>query len=491
MGNKKNKGNPHASRAKFKKRTPTSRWKRVNVEEPIGSFEGSRIINLKQLAAFIRNVSAHSQSCHFGTIYLTGETYRHGLASVLTAKCSGCCAEVVFSTSSRVSTLKGKKRWECNLAAVWGQMATGGGHAPLTETMSVLGIPSMTKKSFMSTEKAIGEWWWDSLQKSMNKAAKEEKQKAIERGSFHEGIPAITVIVDAGWSKRTHKHSYNANSGAGIIIGLETGKILYAGVRNKYCSVCNRAEKQGKPPQEHNCYKNWDSPSSSMETDIIVEGFREAESKYGLRYTTFIGDGDSSVYASLVTQVPVWGHAIQKAECANHAIKCYRGALEKLVQEKPKYKGKGKLTEKMRKRLTAAARCAIKMRSKHPDKRVATELLQKDLRNSPLHCFGIHKQCSTDYCKKTPQIPTPNPMFHEEQEPTDDPTMSPLEEVPIASIASQEIGFWEDAVNDDNLDAVRYVETQPPNSVDPEMMLDIQRLVGRLISKASQLRGIL
>ena len=227
-----------------------------------------------------------------------------------------------------------------------------------------------------------------------------------------------------------------------------------------------------------------------METDIIVEGFREAESKYGLRYTTFIGDGDSSVHASLVTQVPVWGHAIQKAECANHAIKCYRGALEKLVQEKPKYKGKGKLTEKMQKRLTAAARCAIKMRSKHPDKRVATELLQKDLRNSPLHCFGIHKQCSTDYCKKTPQIPTPNPMFHEEQEPTNAPTMSPLEEVPIASIASQEIGFWEDAVNDENLDAVRYVEPQPPNSVDPEMMLDIQCLVGRLISKASQLRGI-
>ena len=130
-------------------------------------------------------------------------------------------------------------------------MATGGRHAPLTETMSVLGIPCMTKKSFMSTEKAIGEWWWDSLQKSMNEAAKEEKQRAIERGSFHEGIPAITVIVDAGWSKRTHKHSYNANSGAGIIIGLEAGKILYAGVRNKYC-VVYATEKRNKENQHKN-----------------------------------------------------------------------------------------------------------------------------------------------------------------------------------------------------------------------------------------------
>ena len=32
------------------------------------------------------------------------------------------------------------------------------------------------------------------------------------------------VIVDGGWSKRSHKHSYNANSGVAIIIGKATGK---------------------------------------------------------------------------------------------------------------------------------------------------------------------------------------------------------------------------------------------------------------------------
>ena len=38
-------------------------------------------------------------------------------------------------------------------------------------------------------------------------AAGEEKRNAIERGSFHEGVSAIAVIVDGGWSKRSHKHS--------------------------------------------------------------------------------------------------------------------------------------------------------------------------------------------------------------------------------------------------------------------------------------------
>ena len=36
--------------------------------------------------------------------------------------------------------------------------------------------------------------------------------------------------------------------------------------------------------------------------------------------TAFTGDGDSSVHAYVVTQVPGWGHMIRKVECANHAM---------------------------------------------------------------------------------------------------------------------------------------------------------------------------
>ena len=76
-------------------------------------------------------------------------------------------------------------------------------------------------------------------------------------------------------------------------------------------------------------YKNWDGSSSEMEMDIILEGFLEAERVHGVRYTRVVGDGDSSVYPTLVQNVPQWGHAIRKVECANHACKCYRGALER------------------------------------------------------------------------------------------------------------------------------------------------------------------
>ncbi len=274
-------------------------------------------------------------------------------------------------------------------------MATGGGHSKLEEVMSVVGVPVMTKRSFIQTERDIGEVWKKELLESMTKAGMKEKRLAEENGEYYQEIPAITVIVDGGWSKRSHKHSYNANSGVGIIIGKRTRKLLYVGVRNKYCHACAT----NIPKDKHVCFKNWNRSSSEMEADIILEGFLEAEKVHGDRYMSFVVDGDSSVYPTLVQNVPVWGQAIKKLECANHTCKCYRGALERLVQENSSYKGSGGLTQKMRKRLVSAARSAIRMRSMQENKKEALKKLKHDLQNGPLHCFGFHEKCSSDFCK--------------------------------------------------------------------------------------------
>ena len=119
----------------------------------------------------------------------------------------------------------------------------------------------------------------------MVEAGREEKRLAEEKGSYHKGVPAITVIVDGGWSKRSHKHSYNTKSGVAIINGKATGRILHMG-------VCNA---RGIPAKNHACFKNWVASSSEIETDIILEDFLQAERVHGIHYTQFIGDGDSSV----------------------------------------------------------------------------------------------------------------------------------------------------------------------------------------------------
>ena len=356
------------------------------------SLNGSRIINLQKLQWYMHELNRHAACC-VGAVVLTGET-REGLASILSSHCSKCGHTIILETANKVKGPSGYSQWECNLAAVWGQMATGGGHSRLQETMSILGVPVLTKSAFIHSERGIGEWWRKELEASMAEAGREEKQLAIARGEYHDGVPAITVIVDGGWRKRSHKHSYNANSGVGIIIGKETSKLLFIGVRNKFCAAC----KQGISKEQHVCYKNWDESSSQMETDIIVAGFCESEQVHGVRYLHFIGDGDSSVYPTLIQSVPGYGHAIKKLECANHACKCYRSSLEKLAQATPAYKGKGGLTQKMRKRLTSAARSAIRMRSKEDDRSKALQSLERDLINGPMHCFGHHDHCSPDFC---------------------------------------------------------------------------------------------
>lgn len=88
---------------------------------------------------------------------------------------------------------------------------------------------------------------------------------AILISDYHEEVPVITVIADIGRSKQTHTHSYNAFRGVAIIVGNQTGKRLHIVVRNKYCYVFLTAKNKQKDPQEHECFKNWDSDNQSME----------------------------------------------------------------------------------------------------------------------------------------------------------------------------------------------------------------------------------
>jgi len=130
-------------------------------------------------------------------------------------------------------------------------MATGGGHSKLNETAAALDLPGMSKNTFASIETQIGKAWEAQLAEII-KAGEEEKQLAIAANDSFEGIPAISVTVDGGWSKRSHKQSYNAKSGVAVIIGNVTKKLLYLGVRNKYCSVCAVAANRGNPQRSIN-----------------------------------------------------------------------------------------------------------------------------------------------------------------------------------------------------------------------------------------------
>ena len=138
----------------------------------------------------------------------------------------------------------------------------------------------------------------------------EGKRGALQRREvafIMHGLPAITVVVDGGWSKRSHKHSYNGKSGVVVITGQQTG----------YCSACAQQI-------QHYYYKNWDASSSEMEIDIILECFMQAEQVHIV--SEFIGDGNSSMYPTLLANIPDWG----SHQMSQHSP--YRRTLHCLLQ---------------------------------------------------------------------------------------------------------------------------------------------------------------
>ena len=137
-------------------------------------------------------------------------------------------------------------------------------------------------------------------------------------------------------------------------------------MHNKYCIISTVANTNNKEPPSHECFKNWEDSSQAMEADIIVEGLKEVE-KNGLMITRIIAHGDSSTYAAIKEKLP-WGWDVKKIKCANHACKCLRSNLEKLVDANPHYKWANRLSKPTRVRLTTAVRCAIRMRAQQADK---------------------------------------------------------------------------------------------------------------------------
>ena len=106
----------------------------------------------------------------------------------------------------------------------------GEGFSLLEESLSVLNIPMMTKRSFIHAEQVFGKWWWAALEKSMKSAGNEEKSMATNKGNYHQDVSAVMVLMDAGWSKHILIHSYNALSFVGVNFGKESQKLLYLGV---------------------------------------------------------------------------------------------------------------------------------------------------------------------------------------------------------------------------------------------------------------------
>ncbi|KAK4880779.1 hypothetical protein RN001_008925 [Aquatica leii] len=306
------------------------------------------------------------------------------------------------------------EEYPVNIDAVWGSLSTESCHSHLEELCCLMDIPPMDYRKFHKIKENLADvsiyidmnicflillreyiCWHDNMIEEFAEAGKEEAKIASENGNIDDdGIPYITVYLDGGWSKRSCGHNYDAASGSAVIIGKATKKVLFMGVRNKFCYVCAAAHHKKKSAGDHRCYRNWNATSTSMEADIIVEGFNKSINMHVVRYKYFIADGDSSTFPNLRTKVP-YGPSIMKTECKNHVIKNYSKHLYNLKNDKSIQTNKF-LTIASIKKLVDVAKYQIHHNKSHG----SLESLRDDLANGPYHVFGDHTKCVDYYCQK-------------------------------------------------------------------------------------------
>lgn len=364
------------------------------------------VCNLSHVINQARQLQRHSYECSFGGDMVFDKITRCGLSCTYHYLCSNvlCPQQEELHSDFEKDSL--------NQLAVLGALSTGSGYSQEQEKFSCMNVKFMSSKKFSSCERISGKVVEACAKDTMIDAISEEKRLAQLRGDIdQEGYFCITVIVDGGWCKRSYGHGYNASSGISVIIGMITQKILFIGVRNKVCLRCKSVEDGHIEKKEHMCFKNWVGPSTGMESDAVVEGLQYLESAHKIRCTRLVGDGDSSTMAKVKERIS-YGSRVLKVECANHAIRRYSRALEKLQLNTIAYPGtKGVSVRKILKarmpRLIKGARAAIKTHAIPNHQQFTQEsvnVLISDLRNSPYHVFGKHGNCGS-FCNRKDSDP--------------------------------------------------------------------------------------
>lgn len=228
-------------------------------------LEGNRIVNIDFFIKGLQRMNNHSfpGKCNFTDMVVEKEI-RIGLNSKIVFVCKMCrVRSVIYTCKNSTEQLDNKsKDVNINEAAVLATQTIGCGFFNLEEFLSILNVPTMSNFCFQKYSTILRDKLEPTSSKIMAEAIEEEKILALENNDLDEyGLPKITVVTDGAWSKRSYRSNYSALSGVVTLIGYYTRKVLWVGVKNKYCALCERS----KDPiriQNHKCNKNYSGSST-------------------------------------------------------------------------------------------------------------------------------------------------------------------------------------------------------------------------------------
>ncbi|GFU78747.1 uncharacterized protein TNCV_1389901 [Trichonephila clavipes] len=290
--------------------------------------------------------------------------------------------------------VKEKNIPEINRRFVYAMRTIGQGHAAMTTFCGVMDFPPpVAEKSYHNIINKLQLCSKEVAEASMQSAALEEV--TLTNSSD------IIISGDGTWKTRGY-----SRVGVCAVIGDKTGKCIDAEVMSSFCKGCDSGKRRkGSPAYKKwkilhvkECLKNHNGSAGMMETVGMVRIFQRSLSHRSVRYTSYIGDGDSKTFSSITASNP-YGEdiTVSKIECVGHVQKRMGTRLRKLEQMSSKLSdgksigGKGKLTDRMIDLITTYYGNAIRQnKTCLSDMRKAVWAVYFHIRSSdeePLHSF--------------------------------------------------------------------------------------------------------
>lgn len=367
-------------------------------------FPDYTLFNMKSVRSIVECLAC--PLCHSQTVKIYNKS-RMGFAKSFCIFCENCEEEIKIISSS--DKIPNSGAYDVNRRMVKSFTTMGKGVADMERMCMIMNMDPISKDTFSSHKHEIYKASKVTGLETLSAARKRvrEHYKSFDPSVTDESVLDIGVIFDGTW----HKRGFTSNYGIGCVIEATTGLVIDFCVKSKFCRNCAVTKARlGKDSAEFlswyadhelQCDKNYDGSSPGMETSA-AQFLWNRSLMYKLRYTSFIGDGDSKVYSSLKDS-NIYGPSItiEKLECVNHVSKRLGTALRKLVQtcraQKITLGGKapGSLKESTILKLTRYYHNAIaKNVSQENSKNKTTEEIVTSMRNDIL--ATLHHATSTD-----------------------------------------------------------------------------------------------
>jgi len=270
------------------------------------------------------------------SLELLESTERQGLASKLVIKCCECNHMSTFLTSSKAGRF-----FEINRRVVLALHLIGRGLSDLEKFCGIINMPHpMARNTFIKHSTALHCAAMQLDQESIRVAGEEMRRKVLTDSpdlASLSGPVDIEVSVDGTWQRRGYSSLY----GVVLAIAAASGKVVDFAVKSRICISCQHHAKLDPNCDEYKrwaeahiangeCSKNFDGSAKAIECTAAVEIWRRSVSLHNLRYTTFIGDGDSKSYPDVVADQP-YGEDVEivKSDCIGHVQKRLGAALRR------------------------------------------------------------------------------------------------------------------------------------------------------------------